>query len=110
MIKRILKLAAVALAITACANKTAEKPRIVWIEAGASSEYYFESQENIFNDCKRIKEAGFTDVVVDVRPTSGDVLFKSSVAPELRHIDKVRCQDSHTPGTAFACSLHAGDR
>ncbi len=88
MIKRILKLAAVALAITACANKTAEKPRIVWIEAGASSEYYFESQENIFNDCKRIKEAGFTDVVVDVRPTSGDVLFKSTVAPELRQIAK----------------------
>ncbi|MBO4606005.1 MAG: family 10 glycosylhydrolase [Bacteroidales bacterium] len=83
----ILKLMALAVLFTACA-KPAHKPRIVWIEAGASSEYYFESQENIFRDCKRIKEAGFTDVVVDVRPTSGDVLFKSSVAPELRQIAK----------------------
>ena len=97
MIKQILKLAVMIgslsfflSGITACTNKTTEKPRIVWIEAGASSDYYFESQENIFNDCKRIKEAGFTDVVVDVRPTSGDVLFKSTVAPELRQIARWR--------------------
>ena len=80
MTRHLLKLALIALTLTAC-NAKPEKPRIVWIEAGASSEYYFESQENIFRDCKRIKEAGFTDVVVDVRPTSGDVLFKSSAAP-----------------------------
>ena len=75
-----------ALALTGCRDP--QKPKILWIEAGASSEYYLESEENIVNDCQRIKEAGFTDIVVDVRPTSGDVLFKSSVAPELRQIAK----------------------
>ena len=73
--------------LSACGN-TQQKPRVLWIEAGASSEYYFESEQNIINDCKRIKEAGFTEIVVDVRPTSGDVLFKSTVAPELRQIAK----------------------
>ena len=29
---------------------------------------------------------GFTDIVVDVRPTSGDVLFHSTVAPELKYV------------------------
>ena len=83
----IIAIAMSAVMLPSC-GKTKEKPRILWIEAGASSEYYFESQENIYKDCKRIKEAGFTEIVVDVRPTSGDVLFKSSVAPELRQIAK----------------------
>ena len=77
------------LALAAC-SRQGQKPRILWIEAGASSDYYFESQENIINDCKRIADAGFTQIVVDVRPTSGDVLFKSSVAPELRQIARWR--------------------
>ena len=77
------------LALAACSRQE-QKPRILWIEAGASSDYYFESQENIINDCKRIADAGFTQIVVDVRPTSGDVLFKSSVAPELRQIARWR--------------------
>jgi len=77
------------LALAAC-SRQGQKPRILWIEAGASSDYYFESQENIINDCKRIADAGFTQIVVDVRPTSGDVLFKSSVAPVLRQIARWR--------------------
>ena len=87
IVKAILLLSVLALA--ACSRQE-QKPRILWIEAGASSDYYFESQENIINDCKRIADAGFTQIVVDVRPTSGDVLFKSSVAPELKQIARWR--------------------
>ena len=29
---------------------------------------------------------GFTDIILDVRPTSGDVLFSSSVAPPCRKV------------------------
>jgi uncharacterized lipoprotein YddW (UPF0748 family) len=29
---------------------------------------------------------GFTDIVVDVRPTCGDALFASEVVPPLKHI------------------------
>ena len=76
-------LIAVALLVAACCPKTADKPRIVWIEVGANFMQYGNSQENIAADCKRISDMGFTHVVVEVRPTSGNVLFKSDVAPAL---------------------------
>ena len=56
-------------------------PRYVWIDAAANFSYYANDAAYIAADCKRIAEMGFTDIVVDVRPTSGDVLFASQVAP-----------------------------
>ena len=57
------------------------RPRYVWIDAAANFSYYANDAAYIAADCKRIAEMGFTDIVVDVRPTSGDVLFASKVAP-----------------------------
>ena len=57
------------------------KPRYVWIDAAASFQYYANDAAYIAADCKRIADMGFTDIIVDVRPTSGDVLFQSEVAP-----------------------------
>ena len=48
---------------------------------------YANSIDNIKEDLRKVKETGFTDIVVDVRPTTGDVLFKSSVAAPLQRID-----------------------
>ena len=78
------------LALLSCAPKAQEKPRIVWIEVGANFDAYANSRENIFADCRRIADMGFTHVVVEVRPTSGDVLFKSEVAPALTRVAKWR--------------------
>ena len=64
------------------------KPRYVWIDAAANFDDYGNSRENIRKDCERIARTGFTDIIVDVRPTTGDVLFKSSVAPALKRIDR----------------------
>ncbi len=64
-----------------------EKPRYVWIDAAGNFERYANSIDNIKEDLKRVKETGFTDIIVDVRPTTGDVLFKSSVAEPLKKID-----------------------
>lgn len=64
-----------------------EKPRYVWIDAAGNFERYANSIDNIKEDLKRVKEIGFTDIIVDVRPTTGDVLFKSSVAEPLKRID-----------------------
>lgn len=58
------------------------KPRYVWIDAAANFQYYANDKDRIASDLKRIKETGFTDVIVDVRPTEGTVLYKSKVAPE----------------------------
>ena len=63
------------------------KPRYVWIDAAANFCDYENDKDRIATDLKRIKDVGFTDIIVDVRPTSGDVLFKSSVASPLKKVD-----------------------
>ena len=63
------------------------KPRYVWIDAAANFEDYANSRENIAADLAKIKETGFTDVIVDVRPSLGDVLFNSTVADPLTRVD-----------------------
>jgi len=62
------------------------KPRYLWVDASANFEQYGNNAEQIDFDCKRFADMGFTDIVVDVRPNSGDVLFSSKVAPELKKI------------------------
>ena len=57
------------------------KPRYVWVDAAANFQYYANDADYIAEDCRRIAEMGFTDIIVDVRPTTGDVLFSSFVAP-----------------------------
>jgi len=53
------------------------KPRILWIDAAANFPDFANDPDNIKRDLLRAKEAGFTAVVVDVRPTNGDVLFRT---------------------------------
>ena len=60
-----------------------EKPKYIWIDAAANFPDFANSKENILRDLKLAKEAGFTDVVVDVRPTSGDVLFQTDVEQQV---------------------------
>ena len=74
------------LGVLSCTAKVQEKPSFLWIEASANFGSYASDADSMARDCKRIAAMGFTDIVVDVRPTSGDVLFKSRVAPELRQI------------------------
>ena len=60
-----------------------DKPRYIWIDAAANFPDFANSKENILRDLKLAKEAGFTDVVVDVRPTTGDVLFQTEVVDQV---------------------------
>lgn len=53
------------------------KPRFVWIDAASNFIDYANSQEKIDADLKRIADMGFSHIIVDVRPTTGDVLFKT---------------------------------
>ena len=61
--------------------------RAVWIDAAANFKDYANDQAKIASDMKRIKETGFTSVVVDVRPTNSGVLFKSSTEAALTKVD-----------------------
>ena len=57
-----------------------DKPRFIWIDAAANFKDFANNKENIARDLKLAKDAGFTDIVVDIRPSNGDILFKSTVA------------------------------
>lgn len=59
------------------------KPCFIWIDAAANSPDFFSGTEKIERDLSRAADAGFTHIVVDVRPTDGDLLYKSS------HCDQV---------------------
>lgn len=63
------------------------KPRYIWIDAAANFPEFANSKDNIRRDLTKAKEAGFTDVVVDVRPTMGDVLFQSSYVDQVTKLD-----------------------
>ncbi len=63
-------------------TSNADKPRFIWVDAAANFPDFANSKENILRDLTLAKNAGFTDIVVDVRPTNGDVLFTTDlVAP-----------------------------
>ncbi len=63
------------------------KPRFIWIDAAANFPEYANSKENIERDLQKAKDAGFTDIVVDVRPTMGDVLFNTNVVDQVHKLD-----------------------
>lgn len=63
------------------------KPRYIWIDAAANFTRYANSKDNIQEDLQKVKDAGFTDVVVDVRPTMGDVLFQTDVTEQVKKLD-----------------------
>lgn len=63
------------------------KARLVWIDAAANFEDYANSEKNIAADMKRLKETGFTGVIVEVRPTTAGLLFKSDVEAPLTKVD-----------------------
>ena len=62
------------------------KPRYVWIDASANFYYYANDKAYIAKELKQVADSGFTDIVVDVRPTEGTVLWKSSVAPHAQRL------------------------
>ena len=65
-------------------TNNADKPRVIWVDAAANFPDFANSKENILRDLTLAKNAGFTDVVVDVRPTSGDVLFATDVVDQVK--------------------------
>jgi uncharacterized lipoprotein YddW (UPF0748 family) len=57
-------------------------PKLMWIDATANIER-FNNKDTIDYYLKKLKELGFTDIVVDIRPISGHVLYESEYAPLL---------------------------
>ena len=68
-------------------EKKEAKARLVWIDAAANFKDYANSKKNIADDMARLKETGFTGVVVEVRPTTAGVLFNTDVEKPLTQVD-----------------------
>lgn len=67
-------------------TSNADKPRYLWIDASANFPDFANSKENIARDLAIAKNTGFTDVVVDVRPTTGDVLFNTDAVDQVKYL------------------------
>ena len=63
------------------------KARLVWIDSAANFDDYANSKSNISADMKRLKDTGFTGVIVEVRPTTAGLLFNSDIETPLTKID-----------------------
>lgn len=72
------------LTLFSCTSqKPAGKPALMWFDATANFER-FSYVDSIDFYLEKIKELGFTHAVVDIRPITGEVLYKSKIAPELK--------------------------
>lgn len=61
------------------------KPKYLWFDAEANFER-FSHQDSIRFYLDKALDAGFTDVVIDVKPIYGKVLYKSDIIPELNTV------------------------
>ncbi|MHA7112357.1 alpha amylase family protein [Sunxiuqinia elliptica] len=59
------------------------KPALLWFDAEANFER-FSDPDSIDFYLEKIKNIGFTDAVVDIRPITGEVLYKSKYAPQMK--------------------------
>ena len=63
-----------------------DKPKYIWVDAAANFPDFANNKENITRDLTIAKNAGFTHIVVDVRPTTGDVLFNTDVVGQVQYL------------------------
>lgn len=70
------------------AKKPAEKikPKLMWFDAEANFKH-FSNPDTIDFYLEKIKNIGFTDAVVDIRPITGEVLYKSEFASQMKEWD-----------------------
>lgn len=67
-----------------CAEKkSTERRNILWFDATANFKR-FSFKDSITFYLEKSKEAGITDVVVDVKPITGEVLYPSKIAPVMQ--------------------------
>lgn len=63
------------------------KKKLMWFDAEANFKR-FSYPDSIDFYLEKIKSIGFTDAVVDIRPITGEVLYKSKYAPQMKEWNK----------------------
>lgn len=72
----------------------AQKPKILWIDASANFKYLANNKENVSKYLDLAKSSGFTEIVLDVRPGCGDVLYQSSIVQQIKKLGEVERTDT----------------
>lgn len=67
-------------------NKVTQKPALMWFDAEANFKRLSYSDSIDFY-LEKIKSLGFTHAVLDIRPITGEVLYKSAYAPQMKEWD-----------------------
>lgn len=67
-------------------NRGKEQPKYLWFDAEANFER-FASKDSISYYLEKAKSVGFNQVVVDVKPIYGEVLYKSKILPPLTTVN-----------------------
>jgi uncharacterized lipoprotein YddW (UPF0748 family) len=87
VMKKILIALIIAAALAPAAVK--QKPMFMWFDATANFQR-LSSADSIAYYLDKVKALGFTDVVVDMKPITGEVLFPSRYAPIMRMWENYR--------------------
>ncbi|MBQ5669333.1 MAG: family 10 glycosylhydrolase [Tidjanibacter sp.] len=71
-------------------EKPTLKPRYIWIDAAANFHDYANNNAKIESDMAKVAGTGFTDIVVDIRPTMGDVLYRTTHTAQVEKLGSWR--------------------
>lgn len=82
-------LMAAALATGCATNKPTTNNNFIWIDCHANFART-SSPDSIQFYLQKIKDTGFDNVVVDMKPIDGDVLYSSEIAPQLLRYGRTR--------------------
>jgi hypothetical protein len=63
-----------------------EKPKMLWFDATANFKH-LGSHDSIVVVLDKCVNSGITDIIIDVKPISGEVLYESSIAPKMKTWD-----------------------
>lgn len=67
-------------------STSGNKPKMLWFD-GTANFKRLGNYEGIVKVLDRCVDAGITDIIVDVKPISGEVLYDSEIAPKMRDWD-----------------------
>ena len=98
------RLLAIALVMALATQLYAGKRALMWFD-GEANFRRFSNTDSIDYYLNKVHDIGFTDVVIDVRPITGEVLFDSKYAPRMREWNGYQRKDFDYLGH-FLTSAH----
>lgn len=92
-----LAIAAVAVSSQSCGTKQefkpTDKPAVMWVDAEANYAR-FNHPDSIDKYVNKVADLGFTHLVVDARPITGELMYDSELAPRFKGVSTVIEPDS----------------